>query len=96
MSAMAETALRITIAGRVQGVGFRAWACAEAGRLEIRGWVRNRRDGTVEALLIAPRETIEAMIAACRCGPALARVSYIAREEAPDDGTSGFHERPTV
>ncbi len=96
MTAMSETAERIVIAGRVQGVGFRAWAMAEAWRRNVRGWVRNRRDGTVEALLIAPPESIEAMIEACRRGPALARVANIAREATRDDGTSGFHERPTV
>ncbi len=56
MSAMADSAERIVIEGRVQGVGFRAWAMDEAERRSIRGWVRNRRDGTVEALLIAPRD----------------------------------------
>jgi acylphosphatase len=96
MSAMADSAERIVIEGRVQGVGFRAWAMDEAERRRIRGWVRNRRDGTVEALLIAPRESIEAMIEACRRGPGLARVSNIVREGASDDGSSSFRDRPTV
>ncbi|HUK58960.1 MAG TPA: acylphosphatase [Stellaceae bacterium] len=93
---MGETACRIVITGRVQGVGFRAWARAEAVRRNIRGWVRNRRDGTVEALLIAPGDRIDAMIEACREGPSLARVTAIAREPAPDDGSADFEERPTV
>ncbi len=91
-----ESACRIVISGRVQGVGFRAWACEEARRRAIRGWVRNRRDGTVEAFLIAPGDKIAAMIEACRRGPALARVTGIAREDARDDGSAGFDERPTI
>jgi acylphosphatase len=93
---MIEIAERIVIAGRVQGVGFRAWACLEAARRNIRGWVRNRRDGSVEALLIAPHDRIEGMIEACRRGPSLARVTNVTREPATDDGSIGFHECPTA
>ena len=93
---MSDIAERIIIAGRVQGVGFRAFLMIEAERRKIRGWVRNRRDGTVEALLIARSESIEAMIDACRRGPSLARVTHVAREQTCDDGTLGFHARPTV
>jgi acylphosphatase len=95
MTGLADTALRIVIEGRVQGIGFRAWACSEAARRNIRGWVRNRRDGTVEALLIGRPEIVAAMVEACRRGPPLARVTNILGENAPDDGSSGFHERPT-
>jgi len=93
---MSDVAVRIVIEGRVQGVGFRAFVTMEAARREIRGWVRNRRDGTVEALLIGPPESVEAMIEACRRGPPLARVTQVAREQARDDGTTDFHDRPTV
>jgi acylphosphatase len=88
-------AIRVRIRGRVQGVGYRAWAGDAAAELGLRGWVRNRRDGSVEALLIGPREAITAMIERCRRGPALARVDAIAQEEAADDGEPGFRQLPT-
>jgi acylphosphatase len=96
MSVMAEEALRIVVTGRVQGVGFRAWALSEARRHDLRGWVRNRRDGSVEALLIGRSEALEAMVEACRRGPSAARVADVAEEPASDDGTVDFHDRPTV
>ena len=93
---MAQSAVRILITGRVQGVGFRAWVCGEARRRGLRGWVRNRHDGSVEALLIGDGPALEAMIEACRQGPAMARVGDIARSPAADDGSPGFSERHTV
>ena len=93
---MVEIAVRIMIAGRVQGVGFRMWAAGEAERRGLRGWVRNRADGQVEALLIGPSDAVAAMIEACRFGPRAARVTSLTREPASDDGTAHFHERPTV
>jgi acylphosphatase len=96
MSVMAEEALRIVVTGRVQGVGFRAWAIAEARRRGVRGWVRNRRDGAVEALLIGPPKALDAMVEACRRGPGAARVIDVVEEPASDDGSAGFHDRPTV
>ena len=93
---MAGSAVRIIVEGRVQGVGFRAFVSDEAWRHNLRGWVRNRRDGSVEALLVGAREEIDAVIAACRQGPRLARVTGLAEEPASDHGAAGFHERPTV
>jgi acylphosphatase len=87
--------VRVRIRGRVQGVGYRAWAGDEAVRLGLRGWVRNRRDGSVEALLIGSQDAIAAMIERCRHGPALARVDAIAQEDADDDGEPGFRHLPT-
>jgi acylphosphatase len=69
-----ERAIRVIIKGRVQGVGFRAFVEQEAFRHHVAGWVRNRRDGTVEAVFIGESESISAMIAECRQGPALADV----------------------
>ncbi len=61
--------VHVRIEGRVQGVGYRAW-CAEAARdIGLTGWVRNRKDGAVEAILQGPSDAIEAMIAKCRQGP---------------------------
>ncbi|HUB96130.1 MAG TPA: acylphosphatase [Stellaceae bacterium] len=93
---MAEIAVRMTVEGRVQGVGYRVWAVGEATRLGLRGWVRNRRDGSVEALLIGAPDSVDAMVEACRHGPRAARVARLSRESATDDGTQGFHERATV
>jgi len=60
--------MRIT--GRVQGVGYRAWALQAASRLNLRGWVRNRTDGSVEALVIGEDDAVARMIEACREGSA--------------------------
>jgi acylphosphatase len=87
--------VHLRIAGRVQGVGYRAWAIATATRLGLRGWVRNRRDGTVEALVGGDDDAVEAMIAACRDGPYGARVGEVTVETAEDDGSTGFGARPT-
>jgi acylphosphatase len=93
---MAETASRIIVTGRVQGVGFRLWTCREARRRSLRGWVRNRYDGSVEALLIGSGEGVEALIAACHQGPSMAQVEHVRRFPAADDGSADFSERPTV
>lgn len=67
----------IVVRGRVQGVGYRAFVEREALSLGLEGWVRNCRDGTVEALFTGEAEIIEAMIASCRRGPYAARVDQI-------------------
>jgi acylphosphatase len=88
--------VRLVITGRVQGVGYRAWTMHTAVRLGLRGWVRNRVDGTVEALMIGEDDAVAAMIEACREGPRAARVGDVAIGEAEDDGSEGFTGRPTV
>jgi acylphosphatase len=85
--------VRLVITGRVQGVGYRAWAIATARRLELRGWVRNRSDGAVEALVAGPDEAVAAMAAACRRGPAAARVAAVEVADGQDDGSIGFTAR---
>ena len=67
----------VEIRGRVQGVGFRAWAEYTARRHDLEGWVRNRRDGSVEAVFAGPAAAIEAMVTACQRGPSGARVDAI-------------------
>jgi acylphosphatase len=75
---MAETrAVHVRISGRVQGVGFRDWTERKAAALGLSGWVRNRADGSVEAVFSGPAETVDAMLAACREGPRLARVQAV-------------------
>ena len=71
----------VVVRGRVQGVGYRAFVEDEAVGLGLAGWVRNRRDGTVEALLSGPAVAVEAVIAACRRGPHGARVDVVAARE---------------
>ena len=89
-------AARLRITGRVQGVGYRAWALQMASRLGLRGWVRNRRDGSVEALIIGEEDAVDRMIEACREGPYAARVADVAVSDAADDGSPGFTPKPTV
>jgi acylphosphatase len=96
MPAGGETAVRVRIRGRVQGVAYRYWTVEEASALNLRGWVRNRSDGSVEALFIGPAEAVEDMIDACRSGPPAARVTGIEREAAADSGAKGFGQLPTV
>ena len=93
---MAVTAARLVITGRVQAVGFRLWAKREARRRALRGWVRNLRDGSVEALAIGEAAEVDAFATACHSGPAMARVVTVRREAASDDGSPGFDERATV
>ena len=88
--------VRLRIAGRVHAVGYRAWAIETAARLRLRGWVRNRNDGSVEALVIGEDEAVAAMIAACREGPVAARVIDVAVSAAEDDGSDGFTPRATA
>lgn len=94
--AAATKAVRLRISGRVQMVGYRAWAIDTAEGLGLRGWVRNRRDGSVEALVSGPEPMVEAMIAACRRGPPAARVAAVEVTDAEDDGSPCFTARPTV
>ena len=91
----AERAVRVRIEGKVQNVWYRAWTTKEAGRRGLRGWVRNRSDGTVEALFIGPDDAVTGMIAACRVGPPDARVTNVAEQPAQDDGSQGFRQADT-
>jgi acylphosphatase len=87
---------RLRITGRVQGVGYRAWALQRASQLGLRGWVRNRSDGSVEALVIGEDDAVARMIEACREGPFGARVSDVAISDAEDDGSVGFTAKSTL
>jgi acylphosphatase len=68
----------VVVRGRVQGVGYRAFVEDEALRRELEGWVRNRRDGTVEAVFSGAEDVVTAIIAACRRGPPAAWVEAVA------------------
>jgi acylphosphatase len=76
---------QVTITGRVQGVGYRAWVEHQARNHNLEGWVRNRRDGSVEALLAGPAEVVADVIARCRRGPSTARVDDVREETASTD-----------
>ena len=89
-------AVRLRITGRVQAVGYRAWAMRQATGLGLRGWVRNRADRSVEALVIGDDEAVGAMIEACRRGPPAASVADVAVAGDADDGSSEFTMRPTA
>ncbi|MFC3071329.1 acylphosphatase [Phenylobacterium soli] len=89
-------AVRLEIEGRVQGVGYRWWTVRQARALGLAGWVRNRADGSVEALVVGAPEAVEALVAACATGPAAAEVRAIRRHAAQDEGHDGFEERATL
>jgi acylphosphatase len=89
--------VRITITGRVQGIGYRDWARATGQQLGLTGWVRNRTDGSVEALVVGDERAVGQMIDACRRGPALARVEEIDVEPVDlDILPNGFTQLPTA
>jgi acylphosphatase len=75
--ASSQETLRLRVFGRIQGVGFRSWACQNALRLKIRGWVRNETDGTVSCECQGPADALEVFTAALRRGPPYARVGRI-------------------
>jgi len=94
-------ALHLSIEGRVQGIGFRAAMCRQARALGLAGWVRNRLDGTVEAVVVGPPEQVDLLHAWAQRGPrgaAVARVVHRAATAAEEDDAlaSGFEARPTA
>ena len=96
---MANLTRRLTISGRVQGVGFRWSLGAQAATLELSGWVRNRRDGSVEALIYGPPAAVEALTRWAWTGPPGARVERVLCNDEPAvcaaDMPTGFTQRPT-
>jgi acylphosphatase len=82
---MSGAILQVTIRGRVQGVGYRAFVEDQAVACGLEGWVRNRRDGSVEALFAGPAGVVSQMIALCRRGPPSARVEAVTDEPANPD-----------
>jgi acylphosphatase len=92
----AMISLRLKITGRVQGVGFRYATQREAARAGVRGWVRNRADGSVEVLAQGERAALDALLAWARRGPPGARVDDVRVEPAPEEAShAGFELRPT-
>jgi acylphosphatase len=89
-------ARRLRIHGRVQGVYYRGWTVETAQQLGLDGWVRNRSDGSVEALMVGPAKAVEALITACHQGPPAAQVDHVDVEEAQGIISTGFVQKPTV
>jgi acylphosphatase len=89
-------AIRARITGRVQGVWFRKWTEREANTLGLHGWVRNREDGSVEALFCGPAGQVDQMLDLCQSGPANAVVDHIETATAKGIAPKRFEVKPTV
>ena len=87
----ARRIVHVGIRGRVQGVGFRAWTQHQAELHGLEGWVRNRRDGSVEAVFAGPPDAVDAMLKTCRQGPRGSRVEGV---DVRDEGEAALAERP--
>jgi acylphosphatase len=81
---MSRAIIQVLITGRVQGVGYRAWVESQAAACKLEGWVRNRKDGGVEALFAGNAKAVADMVALCRHGPPLARVTALTNESASE------------
>lgn len=86
----------VRIEGRVQGVWYRGWTVGEASSLGLGGWVRNRRDGSVEAHFEGPPDSVRAMIERCHSGPPAARVDKVSVADATPAGLGIFSQHPTA
>lgn len=93
---MTAKSVKIRIRGRVQGVFFRAWVKDKADQLGIQGWIRNRLDGDVEALLIGEARAVDVLIAECRQGPPTAQVDDVRVETALALAAASFEIKNTV
>jgi acylphosphatase len=88
--------VRVIISGRVQGVWFRGWTLEQARHHGVDGWVRNRRDGSVEAVIAGEDARVDEMLEACRHGPPMARVTDVRCFEHDASVERGFHPKPSV
>lgn len=88
-------AAHLAIRGLVQGVGYRDWTLRKARELGLSGWVRNRLDGSVEAVVSGDDPAVATLISACHSGPSDARVDAVEATDWPDPVTPGFEFRPT-
>ena len=96
MSGTAIQAIHVIVEGRVQGVGYRAFVEREAKKRGLTGWVRNRSDGTVEAVFSGGEEDLESMIVACHRGPRLSLVRNVRQQPHPQAEWKDFAVWPTV
>lgn len=96
MAEARRIARHVRITGRVQGVWYRQWTVREARRRNLDGWVRNRADGSVEALIAGSESDVAELIRLCGGGPPAADVGQVSAAEADDPGPVGFEQRPTI
>ena len=88
--------VRMRISGRVQGVFYRAWATEHARALRLKGWIRNRSDGSVELLADGEADKVDRFIALCRQGPPAAQVDHVAIEHVDEQAPGSFQVRATL
>ncbi|OAN52159.1 acylphosphatase [Paramagnetospirillum marisnigri] len=88
--------VRVVIEGRVQGVWYRGWTIEQAAARGLAGWVRNRSDGSVEAVFHGPAVTVDDMVHACHRGPPAASVARVSVEPSVETVGHDFHQRPTA
>jgi acylphosphatase len=88
--------VRVLVSGKVQGVFYRDTTKKEADARGVNGWVRNLRDGRVEAVFEGATPDVDGMVAWCRIGSALSRPTFVERLDEPEEGLTGFLIRPTA
>lgn len=93
---MFDVQVRVVVKGRVQGVFYRNWAIENATQLGLKGWVRNRRDGSVEALISGSSDAVQEMEQRCRRGPPAAVVTGLQVFPCNEEPGTGFERKPTV
>jgi acylphosphatase len=97
---MSDIVVRLRIVGKVQMVGYRAWCVSTATRLKVRGWVRNLKDGSVEAVVCGPASAVNSLITACQTGPRHADVEEVhmsaldVSDRDYQNVPAGFEQRP--
>ncbi|MGO1121146.1 acylphosphatase [Rhodovibrionaceae bacterium A322] len=93
---MAQRTANVVISGKVQNVWYRAWTVKTAQSHGLSGWVRNRSDGTVEAVFCGEESAVEMMLQDCQDGPPAARVTELEVSDWSEPVDSGFSEKPTL
>ena len=88
--------VHVVVSGHVQGVWYRGWMVESARALDLRGWVRNRRDGTVEAVFGGPEPAIEIMLTQCHSGPPAARIDSVTAVAWDGETGTCFHQLPSI
>lgn len=93
---MPRIARHLAITGKVQGVWYRAWTVETARSLGLTGWVRNRTDGSVEAVVEGDESAVDQFLVLAQDGPAAARAAAVEAEDVPVQSMSDFQKRPTA
>jgi acylphosphatase len=86
----------VFVSGKVQGVFYRDTTKKEADRRGVRGWVRNLKDGRVEAVFEGDAQAVEDLVAWCRVGSPLSRPTFVERADEPEEGAQGFAILPSA